>query len=167
MPKLMYISFMKKDGVCLIMHDIRSAENVGSMFRTADSAGVDKIFITGYTPAPKDKFERINNAIAKTALGAENYIVWQKEDDVISLIKKLKKEKHTIVAIEQSKDSVDYKDIKVNYPVVFIVGNEVEGITQDVLDLCDYIAEIPMKGQKESLNVSVSLGIALFRILNI
>jgi tRNA G18 (ribose-2'-O)-methylase SpoU len=163
----MYISFMKKDEVCLIMHDIRSAENVGSMFRTADSVGINKIFITGYTPAPKDKFERVNNAIAKTALGAESYIPWQKEDDVLSLLKKLKKDKYTIVAIEQNKDSVDYKDIKINYPVAFIVGNEVSGISQDIIDQCDYIAEIPMKGQKESLNVSVAFGIAVFRILNV
>ncbi len=156
-----------KNSVYLILHNIRSSENVGSMFRTADSAGVDKIYLTGYTPAPKDRFERKNNAISKSALGAEDYVIWEKEDDIVSLIKKLKKEKFSVVAIEQNEKSVDYKEIKIDKPVVFIVGNEVTGIEKEILLKCDHIAEIPMKGKKESLNVSVALGIALFRILNI
>lgn len=157
---------MKKEAV-LILHDIRSSENVGAIFRTADALGIFKIFLTGYTPAPLDKFERKNSKIAKSALGAEENIFWKAEEDIFSLIKKLKKENFQIIAIEQSENSVDYKNIKPKFPVAFILGNEVEGISKKILEKCDVVAEIPMCGKKESLNVSVATGVALFRMLNI
>lgn len=156
---------MKK--VKLILHNIRSAHNIGSIFRTADAAGVSEIFITGYSPRPIDKFGKLQKEIAKTALGAEKDIPWKYEKNVQKIIERLKAEGFQIIAIEQSEDSTDYKKIKPKFPVAFILGNEVKGISKQLLKSCDVIAEIPMIGHKESLNVSVSAGVALFRILNV
>ena len=137
------------------------------MFRTADAAGISQIYLTGFTPTPLDRFGNVRKDMAKSALGAENFIPWKYVKNTISLIDKLKKEKYLIIGIEQDKKSVDYKKVKLQDKNVFIMGAEVTGIPKKVLKKCDIIAEIPMKGKKESLNVSVSCGIALFRILNI
>lgn len=158
---------MKKQTNILILNNIRSVENVGAMFRTADAGGIDKIFLVGYTPAPVDRFGRKRNDLAKSALGAEEFVVWESVKTILPLIKKLKKDGFQIIAIEQDEKSTDYKKVKAQSKNVFIVGAEVEGIPKNVLSQCDIVAEIPMLGKKESLNVSVSLGIALFRILNI
>ncbi len=169
----MIARFQPKE-VYLLLHNIRSTHNVGSMFRTADAAGVTKIFLTGYTSTPIDRFGREVKELSKVALGGELSVQWEYHKNPIALIKKLKlktqKENNKnlqVIAIEQDEKSVDYKKIKVTYPVLFIVGNEVEGISKSILNTADVIAEIPMKGSKESLNVGVSLGIALFRMLGI
>ena len=151
----------------LILHNIRSVENVGAMFRTADGAGVNKIYLTGYTPAPIDRFGRKRGDLAKSALGAEEFVAWEQKKSILPLIVKLKKGKFAIIAIEQDKNSVNYKNVKLKQKNAFIVGPEVTGIPKNVLDKCDIIAEIPMQGKKESLNVSVALGISLFRMLKI
>lgn len=151
----------------LILHNIRSAYNVGSIFRTADAGGISKIFLTGYTPIPLDKFGREITGIFKTALGAEKNISWEYFSRPIALIKKLKKDGIQIIAVEQSENSIDYKKIKICKPTAFVFGNEVRGLSKLFLKQCDIVAEIPMRGKKESLNVSVSAGIALFRILDI
>ncbi|MSU44662.1 TrmH family RNA methyltransferase [Candidatus Nomurabacteria bacterium] len=150
----------------LILHNIRSVENVGAMFRTADASGIDKIYLTGYTPTPLDRFGRKRKDLAKSALGAEEFVPWEQKKSIASLLLKLKREKFLIIAIEQDEKSLDYKKIKLQNKNVFIVGAEVTGIPKNILKKCDVIAEIPMKGKKESLNVSVALGIALFRILD-
>ena len=151
----------------LILHNIRSTENVGAMFRTSDAVGIDKIYITGYTPAPLDRFGKKRNDIAKSALGAEEFVPWEQKKLVCPVIAKLKREGFKIIAIEQDKKSIDYKKVKIGKKNVFLVGNEVTGIDKKTLEKCDVIAEIPMKGKKESLNVSVSFGVAMFRMLNI
>ena len=151
----------------LILPDIRSAQNVGSLFRTADACGIEYIYIVGITPAPTDQFGRANAAIAKTALGAEQTIPWKKVATLGPLISKLQKSGVQTIAIEQSRTSVDYKKVKVQLPATFIMGNEVDGISQTILNKVDITAEIPMNGIKESLNVSVAGGIALFRMLGI
>lgn len=151
----------------LIINDIRSVTNVGAMFRTADALGIDKIYLTGFTPTPLDRFGKVRSDMSKSALGAENFIPWEYKKNIISLIDKLKEEKYLITGIEQDKNSVDYKKVKLQDKNVFILGAEVTGIPKNVLKKCDVIAEIPMKGKKESLNVSVACGVALFRILNI
>lgn len=156
----------KTTGTILILPDIRSAQNVGAIFRTAEAIGISKIYLTGYTPCPIDKFNRVRNDIAKSALGAEKYIPWEQEKSLLTLINKLKKENYKIVAIEQDKKAVDYKKVPIFSKIVFIVGNENKGLPKNVLNKCDYIAEIPMKGKKESLNVSVATGVVLFRILD-
>jgi len=149
----------------LILPDIRSAINIGAIFRTADAVGISKIFLTGYTPRPTDKFGRIQKDIAKSALGAETWIPWEYKKTLIPLINKLKKDNYKIIAIEQDKRSVDYRKIKVSGKVAIIVGPEVLGLSSKILDNCDVIAQISMHGKKESLNVSVACGISLFKIL--
>lgn len=151
----------------LILHNIRSVENVGAMFRTADAAGISEIYLTGYTPAPIDRFGRKRKDLAKSALGAEEYVKWEQKKSLPTLMRGLKQEGFYFIAIEQDKKSVDYKKIKIKSKNAFLVGTEVSGIPKSILKKCDVIAEIPMRGKKESLNVSVALGIALFRICNL
>lgn len=144
----------------LILHNIRSAENVGSMFRTADAFGIRKIYLTGYTPAPVDRFKRPVSKIAKTALGAEKTVPWGK-GEVVNVVSKLKQDGVRIVALEQDSRSVPLISYMITLPTALVVGNEVEGIDSETLTLCDDVVEIPMHGSKESLNVAVAAGIAL------
>ncbi|KKR43195.1 MAG: tRNA/rRNA methyltransferase (SpoU) [Parcubacteria group bacterium GW2011_GWF1_40_6] len=163
------MAYIRKQQNILILNDIRSVENVGAMFRTADAAGINKIYLTGYTPTPLDRFGRKRGDLAKSALGAEEFVKWEQKKNVVQLLTKLKREKYSIIGIEQDKKSVDYKTLRLRSGRgnVFIVGTEVTGIPKNILKKCDIIAEIPMRGKKESLNVSVATGIALFRILNL
>jgi tRNA G18 (ribose-2'-O)-methylase SpoU len=140
---------------------------VGSIFRTSDALGVNKIFLCGCTPTPKDRFGRERKDLVKVALGAEKSIEWEYFKTTEEAIKKLKKEKFQIIALEQSENSVDYKKVKVKGDTGIVLGEEVHGLNKKVLDLVDIITEIPMHGIKESLNVSVSFGVAAFRILNV
>ncbi|OGJ02018.1 hypothetical protein A3I95_00355 [Candidatus Nomurabacteria bacterium RIFCSPLOWO2_02_FULL_44_12] len=151
----------------IILHNIRSVENVGAMFRTADAAGINKIYLTGYTPTPLDRFGRKRKDIAKSALGAEEYVTWEYKKNVLPTISKLKRDGHQIIGIEQDKKFVDYRKVKLKSKNAFIVGTEVSGIPKNILKQCHIIAEIPMHGKKESLNVSVALGIVLFRVCNL
>jgi len=152
--------------VCLILHNIRSVYNVGSIFRTADAAGVSKMYLTGYTPAPTDHFGRARKGIAKTALGAERTVTWEQHKTLLPLLRRIKAEGVAIIALEQSSHSVDYKSVRIRKPTAIILGNEISGIPKNILTLCDIVAEIPMRGVKESLNVSVAVGIFLFRLLD-
>lgn len=153
---------MSPKSIYLVLHNLRSAENVGAIFRTADAAGVSKIYLSGYTPRPKDQFGRINGKIAKSALGAEITVPWVGAKNVSRLIGELKEAKVKVVAVEQDKKATDYKKFKLSRPTAFIFGNEVSGLTPSVLGHCDRIIEIPMRGKKESLNVSVAVGVVLF-----
>lgn len=151
----------------LVLPDIRSAYNVGSIFRTADAAGVGKIYLVGITPAPLDRFGRPRPDIAKAALGAELSVPWEQKAKILPLLARLKKDGYVLVGIEQADTAVDYKKVKIpkGQKVAFMFGNEVDGLPKNILAKCDSVAEIPMSGTKESLNVSVAAGIALFRIL--
>ena len=153
--------------VSLILHNIRSVHNTGAIFRTAECAGVSRVYLTGYTPSPFDRFGRPRNDFHKAALGAEKLVPWEERKNVASLIEELKKCGFFIVALEQEKNSVDYKKIKARGLTAIIVGNEVKGLRKEILKSADAIAEIPLQGKKESLNVSVATGIFLFRLLNI
>lgn len=151
----------------LILHNIRSNHNVGSLFRIADCVGISKIVLSGYTPTPIDLFGRVVKEISKTALGAEENISWEKAGTLKKIVEKLKKEKYNIVAIEQDTKSFDYKKYKVKNPTAFVLGNEVKGLSTKERSLCDVCLEIPMKGEKESLNVSVAGAVVLFRVLGV
>jgi tRNA G18 (ribose-2'-O)-methylase SpoU len=157
--------------VVAILHDIRSVINVGAIFRTCDASGISKIYLTGITPTPLDRFGRIRADLAKAALGAEKTVAWEFSQNAETVLETLKKENYKIVAIEQSPTSVDYKKVREQIDssdkIAFLVGNEVGGIPAQLLKHCDIVAEITMKGQKESLNVSTAFGIAVFRILDI
>ncbi len=164
--------------VYVILHNIRSVYNVGSIFRTADAIGVTKIYLTGYTPAPVDRFRRSRKDFSKVSLGAEKSVPWEAYKNIRALLRKLKAAGVKIIAVEQDGNAIDYKKVnphtkqvfgvgvKVRTSAALIFGNEVGGIPEKVLKLCDSIAEIPMRGRKESLNVSVAAGIVLFRFLD-
>jgi tRNA G18 (ribose-2'-O)-methylase SpoU len=161
--------------IAVIAHDIRSVHNVGSIFRTADAAGVEKIFLCGITPAPFDRLKQVRADFAKVALGAEKYIPWESALTTSGVIKRLKKEGYEIFALEQSKRSVPYYQVAqvarvtpltrgahATARVAIIVGNEVKGLPPSILHAADRILEIPMMGKKESLNVAVAFGIVVF-----
>lgn len=148
--------------VAVLLHNIRSAHNVGSIFRTADAAGVSRVFLSGYTPRPVDRFGRAQKDIAKTALGAQEYLPWEYAKNPNAFIKRLRRDGWKIVAVEQDKRSVDYRSFNLENKTLFVLGNEVLGLSKALRDSCDSIVEIPMRGKKESLNVSVTAGIILF-----
>ncbi|HEY4493545.1 MAG TPA: TrmH family RNA methyltransferase [Candidatus Paceibacterota bacterium] len=148
----------------LILHNIRSVYNVGAIFRTADACGVEKIYLTGYTPTPLDRFGRKRGDFHKSALGAEDFVAWEQFGEIPKLIETLRERNYEIIALEQDARSVDYKTFKPAKNSALIVGNETEGLDKEILDQCDKIIEIKMRGAKESLNVSVALGVVLFHL---
>lgn len=157
---------IKKRDVRVLLHNIRSAHNVGAMFRTADAVGVSHLYLSGYTPAPLDRFRRPVKEIAKTALGAELAIPWEYVIEPRELIVKFKNEGFVVVGIEQDARAVDYKTYAPSKKTLLLVGSEVEGLSAALRELCDVLCEIPMHGEKESLNVSVAFGVALFRLFD-
>lgn len=142
----------------IVCHNVRSRENVGSVFRTSDAFGVSKIYLTGYTPTPP------HEKISKTALGAEKSVPWEKRRSVSALVKELKNKNIKIVALEQASRSVLLKKFKPRFPLAIAVGNEVKGLPPSILGRADAVIEIPMRGKKESLNVAVAFGIAAYWI---
>jgi len=142
----------------VICDNIRSLENIGSIFRTSDALGVSKIYLCGISGKPP------HHKISKTALGAEETTPFDHCKQIGRLIDKLKAQKVQIVALEQDKTAIEYTKFKPSFPVALIVGNEVEGVSKKVLKKCDKIIYLPMSGQKESLNVSVAFGIAGYEI---
>jgi tRNA G18 (ribose-2'-O)-methylase SpoU len=152
----------KNNTTYVILHNIRSVYNVGSIFRTADAAGVSKIYTTGYTPGPRDRFKRWRKDFAKVALGAEITMPHEHYEDIFEVLQKFRADGIQIISVEQYTNALPYKNAKIQTPRVFIFGNETEGIEEDVLRVSDMSIEIPMLGRKESLNVSVTAGIVFF-----
>ena len=147
-----------ESGLVIVLDNVRSAHNTGSAFRTADAFGVDKVFLGGITPAPPSP------ELRKVALGAEEVVPCEHVQDVVSLVGRLHKEGYTVIAVEQTVNSVKLDRFTPEpgrkYALVF--GNEVEGVQQEVVDACDFSLEIPQHGTKHSLNVSVSVGVVLW-----
>ncbi len=152
-----------------ILDNLRSIHNVGSIFRTANAVGIEKIYLCGTTPTPLDKKGAPRNDFAKVSLGAEDIVAWEYIENTIDCVTKLHDEGMYIIALEQDENSVDYKDISLmgKQDIAFIVGHEVDGITRDVLTRVDRTVEIPMLGTKESLNVTIAFGVATYRILGV
>ena len=155
-----YLHDRPESGVVLVLDNIRSAHNVGSAFRTADAFGVDEVYLGGICPVPPSP------ELRKVALGAEEVVPFEHVQDVVALVKKLKADGYTAVAVEQTVNSVKLdafrRDPSARYALVF--GNEVDGVQQAVVDACDFALEIPQQGTKHSLNVSVSVGVVLWGI---
>lgn len=154
----------------LIAHNLRSCHNIGSLFRTAEGLGVERIVLTGYTPYPVNKNDsrlphlsaKIQRQISKTALGAEDMVPWEHHVEVSSVIKQLQGDGYVVIAIEQAANSIALPDYVPADKVALLVGREVEGIEPEVLDSCDAILEIPMFGSKESFNVVQAAAMALY-----
>jgi 23S rRNA (guanosine2251-2'-O)-methyltransferase len=148
----------------LVLPNIRSCHNVGAMFRCADAFGFLKLYLVGYTAHPPKV------QIDKVSLGAEKWVAWEKRDDLIELIDTLRSDNVCIVGLEMNEESTAIEDrlsqiahdAQAGAGVALIVGNEVDGLSEEVLSHCDYTVHIPMKGQKESLNVSIAAGIAMY-----
>lgn len=155
--------------ITLILDSIRSTHNVGSVFRTSDSFGISKIILGGITPGPIDKYGRKRPDIAKVALGAEDTISYECVADLATYLKNIKQEEPEvqIISLEQVEHSIPLFDVvqgkqDVSQKIILVIGNEVDGVSKEILALSDFVVEIPQMGEKESLNVSVATGIALF-----
>lgn len=146
---------MSDQYIHLLTHNIRSLWNVGSLFRTCDGMGVEKIYLTGYTGVPPRK------EITKTALGADEFVEWEHHDEPMHVIEDLKKQGFQIVSLEQTEKSVPLSEFEPQFPLCLLLGNELAGVREDLLAASDAVIEIPMRGEKESLNVAVAAGIAL------
>ena len=147
----------------VICDSLRSLHNVGSVFRTADGVGISKVYLCGITGMPDtQKHER---QISKVALGAQNYVKWEYVKQSWRIVEKLKKEGYQIVSLEQTPKSISYLKFKPKFPLALIIGNEGKGVKKSLLKRSDQIIDIPMRGRKESLNVSVAFGIVAYRIV--
>lgn len=158
--------------IILVLADIRSTHNVGSILRLADCFNVNEVVFTGYTPYPKlpnDKrlphlVNKITRAIHKTALGAESTLHISVITDTLTAIKQLKKKNYLVAGLEQAPNSTNLSDFVLTQPTAIILGNEVSGLPTQILNACDKIIEIPQFGTKESLNVSTAAAIALYAL---
>ncbi len=158
-PNLDEISAKTRVPVSVIIENIRSLYNVGSMFRTSDGAGIEKLFICGYTACPPRR------EIDKTALGSTESVPWEWRRSAKEAIDELKAKGYTIVALEHTDKSMSVWEAPFHFPLCLVVGNEVEGVNQETLDACDEAIEIPMYGIKQSLNVAVAYGIGVYSIV--
>jgi 23S rRNA (guanosine2251-2'-O)-methyltransferase len=145
--------------VSVLLDNVRSMYNVGSFFRTADGAGVERLFLTGITARPP------KNQISKTALGAEDTVPWAEAADPVALVEQLRQSGHQIAAIETSTRSVDLFDWQPAFPVCLLFGHEVEGLSPELREACDVHIRIPMLGVKHSLNVATAGGVVLYELL--
>lgn len=153
---------LPKHPITLILHNIRSSYNVGSIFRTADSANIQEVILCGYTPTPP------RPEIDKTALGATSTVAWQYVQSTAEAIAMQKAKKNTIFALELTDNSIRYDEIENSaFPITIVLGNEISGVDDELLELCDYAIEIPMYGIKHSLNVAVATGIAIYEATKI
>ena len=158
-PTLKEVKLIPKVPISILVENVRSVYNVGSIFRTADSFGAQKIYLSGITAFPQ------REDLHKTALGAEKSVDWEYHKDPILLAKKIKNEGISLALIEQTKLSKNIVDANINFPICFIVGNEVDGVSEKLAELSDMHLEIPMSGIKQSLNVSVATGIIGYELL--
>ncbi len=155
--------------IIVVAHNIRSIMNLGSILRTAEGFGIPKVFATGWTPSPDKGLPHVRKKLAgelhKTALGAEHIVDLQYREDVAILLQTLKQDNYRIVGLEQTSRSIPLPDYHPAAKTVLLLGEEINGIAAELLDLCDDTVEIPMFGEKESFNVSVATGIALYQLM--
>ncbi len=157
-PKLQNFKQMEKNNVCLVLDNIRSAQNIGSMFRTADAFNLEHIYLTGISATPPNK------EILKTALGSTESVEWTHITDNMECIQSLKEQGYQILSIEQTRNSTKLNEFEPQKDTKYalVMGNEVEGVNQAIIDISEMVIEIPQFGTKHSLNVSVSAGIVLW-----
>ncbi len=144
--------------VYALLENVRSLYNVGSMFRTADALHVARLYLCGYTGFPPRR------EITKTALGAEHTVPWEKHADAVELARNLQAKGMQVVVLEQTDDAVDFWEAPVRFPVCFVVGNEVTGVSEELVALADLCLELPMAGIKQSLNVATAFGVVGYEL---
>lgn len=149
----------------VVLHNIRSLHNVGSIFRTADAAGISKIYLCGITPAPVDRFGNYRQELSKVALGAEKTVPWEKCVSTTALVNRLKMDGYFVYAVEQDMKSTPLHQVKPKNKAALILGSEVKGLPPSLLKRANVIIEIPMYGHKESLNVAVAFGIVIYSLV--
>lgn len=158
--------------IVVIAHDIRSTHNIGSLFRTCEGLGVEKLYLTGYTPYPKHAgdirlphlSDKINYRINKTALGAEYDLPWQFDQNILNILESLKQQNYVIAALEQTENSISLPQFQPTNKLALILGNEVSGLEPHILKHVTYTLEIPMFGKKESFNVTQAAAIAMYHL---
>lgn len=167
-----YIKIMSQRKIVLIIHNVRSSHNVGSILRTADGLGVWRVYLTGYTPYPATKDDprlphiaaKATRAIQKTALGAEKSTNWKHQDDIFPLLEELRVDGYTVVALEQTPSAKPLHEFMPAEKIALIVGSEIGGIDPEVLRLADEHVKIPMLGKKDSLNVAIAAAMAAYHL---
>lgn len=156
------IHLKRRHPIYVVVDNVRSIYNVGSIFRTSDAGLISKLYLCGYTPHPP------RSEISKTALGAIESVPWEYVPRIIDILTKLKSEGIKVAALELTTESKVYTSLsKKDFPLALVIGNEISGIANDTLSVCDFAVEIPMFGIKQSLNVSVAYGIVLYECLRI
>lgn len=156
------IEKVKKLPVVVVLNSIRSSYNVGSIFRTSDGAMIEKLVACGYTPHPPKK------EVLKTALGSQESVNWEYIENPVDAVKKYKEMGYKICALEQTDKSKEHFSLtKSDFPLCLIIGNEITGVNQELIDLCDFSIEIPQYGIKQSLNVAVAYGVSIFEMRRI
>ena len=154
------ISSLPRHPVRVVVDNVRSLYNVGSIFRTSDAAGVERIYLTGYSGTPE------HAGLHRTALGAQDAVAWEKHEQAEPLLREIRSAGYTLAALEITDTPRHVAELEeADFPLCLIVGNEVDGVSQHLLDLCQLAIEIPQYGMKQSLNVSVAYGVAVFGIV--
>lgn len=158
-PSITDVKFKKRNPVFAVLDNVRSLYNVGAIFRTSDAVLLDKLYLCGITGAPPRK------EISKTALSADETVPWEYREDAVDVIKELKEKGVQIVAVELAHGAKKYCEAKYKFPVCLIFGHEVEGISDEVMELVDMSVTIPMLGRANSLNVATCYGIIMYEVL--
>ncbi len=158
-PSIEEVKNKKRNPVYVILDNVRSLYNVGAIFRTSDAVLIEKVFLCGITGTPPRK------EISKTALGAEEVVPWEYRDDPIELVNELKEKGVQIVAVELAEGSVNYSEAEYNFPICMIFGHEVEGVSDELMELVDLSVHLPMLGRANSLNVATCYGIIAYDVL--
>ena len=158
-PTIDEVKFIEKTPIYIMLENIRSVHNVGSIFRSADGFGISKIYLTGYTASPP------RDDLTKTALGADKVVPWEHFDSPLDALADLKKNNIHPIVVEQTINSKCIYDYEFNFPICIVLGNEVTGVSEEVLGCVSDHIEITMKGVKQSFNVSVATGIVCFEIM--
>lgn len=158
-PTLGELKKLDRFPIYAVIENIRSVHNVGSIFRSSDGARISKLYLCGYTAYPP------RQDIEKTALGSTDSVPWEYVKDALSVIRLLKSQGVKIVALEHTSASITCSKADYQFPICLVVGNEVDGVSQSIIEHVDFAIDLPMYGLKQSLNVSVAYGVALYRIL--
>jgi len=158
-PSLEALDKMPRTPIIALIENVRSMHNVGSIFRSSDGARIEQLILSGFTPVPP------RPEISKTALGSTESVPWIYTENSVKKINELKQNGYTIYTVEQTTESQVYTDVNYKFPLCFVMGNEVDGVSEAIIARTDHAIEIPMLGVKHSLNVSVAYGIVLYYML--